>query len=276
MDGYSVLMSVYHRESAPFLRQSMDSMFGQTVPPREFVLVCDGPLTDKLDRVIEEEQAAHGDVLKVVRLEKNVGLGAALNQGLQACTCELVARMDSDDISLPDRCEHQLEVFREKPEIVICGGLIEEFSTDPAMVESIRTVPETDEEIRVFAKKRNPFNHVTVMYRKAGIDAAGGYQSFYLLEDYYLWIRLLHRGEKGYNLQRPLVRVRTGEKMFERRGGWKYVKSQAALFRYMRSIGMISGPSCAKSIATRFVSGLIPGRLRRALFMRYNRKTVDP
>lgn len=267
-----MLMSVYSREQASFLRMSMESMFTQTVPPKEFVLVCDGPLTPELDGVIAEQEALHPGVLRVVRLEQNGGLGAALNRGLQVCTCSLVARMDSDDISRPDRCERQLEVFREKPDLSICGGLIEEFVSDPSVVESVRAVPETEEEIREFVKKRNPFNHMTVMYRKADIDAAGGYQSFHLLEDYYLWIRLLNRGGKGYNIQQPLVWARTGVGMFARRGGWKYVKSQAALFRYMRDIGMISRASCARSIAVRCAAGLVPGWLRQALFMRFNRK----
>ena len=168
--NYSVLMSVYYKEKPEYLRQSMDSIFAQSIPTDEFVLVCDGPLNDELDNVIDEMVAAHSDVLKVVRLEKNVGLGNALNQGIKHCRNDLVARMDSDDIARPDRCERQLAVFEERSEIGMVSGIVEEFTTDPNIIDVRRVPPEQHEDILKFAKKRNPFNHPWSIRRKQPED----------------------------------------------------------------------------------------------------------
>ena len=124
---YSVLMSVYYKEKPEYLQQSMESILHQTIPASDFVLVCDGPLTPELDSVIEKMQQQFGPVLHVHRLKENGGLGKALNAGLEQCTCELVARMDSDDVSRPDRCEKQLQIFAEHPEYSLVSGIVEEF-----------------------------------------------------------------------------------------------------------------------------------------------------
>ncbi len=120
---------------------------------------------------------------------------------------ELVARMDSDDIAYADRCEKQLAVFNTHPEVSICSGIVEEFTTDPNVVDAKRVPPETNAEIVEFAKKRNPFNHPCVMYKKSAVEAVGSYQDFYLLEDYYLWLRMLMAGYQGYNIQEPLLHM---------------------------------------------------------------------
>ena len=124
MDNYSVLMSVYHKEKAEFLREALDSIWNQTVQTNDFVLICDGPLNEELDSVIEEHVKAHPDVLHVTRLEKNGGLANALNIGIKLCKNELVARMDSDDISYPDRCERQLKIFESRDDVDLVSGTI--------------------------------------------------------------------------------------------------------------------------------------------------------
>ena len=149
-ENYSVLMSVYYKEQPDYLRQAMESVRGQTVPTNDFVLVCDGPLTDGLEAVIREEQEKCGPILHVVRLEENGGLGNALEKGLKLCRNELVARMDSDDISRPDRCEKQLELFGRYPDVSLSSGAVSEFITDPKHPTGKRTLPVTDEEIRAF------------------------------------------------------------------------------------------------------------------------------
>ena len=149
-------MSVYFKEQPNNLRQAMESIRQQTVPTDDFVLVCDGPLTDGLNAVIGEEQEKLGSVLHVLRLEKNEGLGNALNEGLKFCRNELVARMDSDDISRLERCEKQMGLFERYPEISLSSGTVSEFIDDPADSTGKREVPITDEEIRVFSRKRNP------------------------------------------------------------------------------------------------------------------------
>ena len=268
---YSVLMSVYFKEKASFLRDAMNSIWAQTVPTDDFVLVCDGPLTAELDAVIAEMEVAHAE-LHVVRLEKNGGLGNALNIGISRCKNELVARMDSDDISRPDRCERQLAVFAEHPDVSICSGIVEEFRDSPKEVEAKRVPPETQNEILAFARKRNPFNHPCVMYKKTAVEVSGGYQDFYLLEDYYLWVRMLLAGYQGYNLQEPLLWMRAGSEMYKRRAGWKYAKTQARLFRFMKEKGFIGNAQFIKSCVIRSGSSLAPNWLREIMFKTVLRK----
>ena len=134
--GYSVLMSVYHKEKPEYLKQAIESIQAQTLQTDDFVLVCDGPLSDALDKVVATKQQEMGTILNVVRLAKNGGLGNALNVGIKHCRNELVARMDSDDIAYPDRCEKQIEVFNTHPEVSICSGIVEEFTTEPIVVDT--------------------------------------------------------------------------------------------------------------------------------------------
>ena len=270
-DKYSVLMSVYHKENPEYLRAAMNSIWEQTVKTDDFVLVCDGPLTPELDAVIAEMQEEHPE-LTVVRLAKNGGLGNALNEGMKHCKNDLVARMDSDDISRPDRCERQLAVFRDYPEVSIVSGVVEEFTQSTEKIDSRRVLPETHKEILDFARKRNPFNHPCVMYRKAAVEAAGGYKDFYLLEDYYLWIRMLQSDAIGYNIQEPLLWMRAGSDMYKRRSGVRYARSQKALFKYMRDTGWITTGQYIKSSAIRGASSLAPNGLREFVFKKVLRK----
>ena len=165
LPDYSVLMSVYKNEKPDFLKTAMNSMWNQTVPPDDFVLMCDGPLTPELDTVIRNMEQAHAK-LHVIRFPENHGLGHALQVGVKECKNEYVARMDSDDISRPERCEKELRVFENHPELAIVGSVIEEFteiepdSFVPNAVNSKRVVPETSEQIVEFAKE------CSVSYRK--------------------------------------------------------------------------------------------------------------
>lgn len=271
-ESYSVLMSVYHKEKPEYLRESMGSIYNQTIPTDNFVLVCDGPLNPELDAVIAEMQEKFGDKLYVHRLPKNGGLGNALNEGMKYCKNELVARMDSDDVSHKDRCEKEIRIFENHPEVSIVSGVIEEFVGDISNGQSRRVVPEQQKEIIAFAKKRNPFNHPCVMYKKSAVEAAGGYQDFYLLEDYYLWIRMIQKGFLGYNIQSPILWMRAGSDMYKRRGGWKYVESQIRLLRYMKNTDFISEAEFLSAYAIRIIGTLIPGWLRRIMYQKFLRK----
>lgn len=268
---YSVLMSVYYKENAEYLRAAMDSIWEQTVKTDDFVLVCDGILTQELNAVVAEMEKEHSE-LQVIRLEKNGGLGNALNKGIKHCKNDLVARMDSDDISRLDRCERQIGIFSIHPEISIVSGIVEEFTTSTEIVETRRVLPEEQEDILAFAKKRNPFNHPCVMYKKSAVEAAGGYQDFYLLEDYFLWVRMLQRGYVGYNLQEPLLWMRAGAEMYRRRSGWKYAKSQKALFKYMKDSRFISVGQYIKSALIRSISAIMPNGIREFFFQLLMRK----
>ena len=267
-------MSVYYKEKPSFLNQAIESIQSQTLPTDDFVLVCDGPLNEELDAAIAVKQQEMGTSLNVIRLAKNGGLGNALNEGIRHCKNELVARMDSDDIAYPDRCEKQLAVFDTHPEVSICSGIVEEFTTDPRVVDTRRVPPETNEDIIEFAKKRNPFNHPCVMYKKTAVEAVGSYRDFYLLEDYYLWLRMLMAGYQGYNIQEPLLHMRAGSDMYKRRAGWKYAKTQVRLFRYMRNQGFIGNGQYIKSCVIRSGSALAPNWLRKFMFGRLLRNAI--
>lgn len=270
--GYSVLMSVYHKEKPEYLKQAIASIQAQTLPTDDFVLVCDGPLNDALDAVIAKKQQEMGKTLNVVRLAKNGGLGNALNEGIKHCKNELVARMDSDDIAYQDRCEKQIAVFYKHSEVSICSGIVEEFTSTPDVVDAKRVPPEAHEEIVEFAKKRNPFNHPCVMYKKSVVEAVGSYQDFYLLEDYYLWLRMLMAGYQGYNIQEPLLHMRAGSDMYLRRAGWKYAKTQVKLFKFMKEQGFIGEGQYIKSCVIRSGLALAPNWLRKLMFEKVLRK----
>jgi len=260
-------MSVYFKEKPEYLQQSIESILHQTAPTDDFVLVCDGPLTSELDSVISKYTTLH-----IVRLKENGGLGRALNEGMKYCQHDLIARMDSDDISRPDRCERELKVFAEHPDVDIVSGTIEEFITSPDEVYSRRFLPETSEEIVEFAKKRNPFNHPAVMYRKSAVEAAGGYKDFYLLEDYFLWIRMILRGYKGYNIQEPVLWMRAGSDLYKRRSGLEYVKSEKKLFSYLLRKGFISKGEYTSAMISRAAGAMVPNSLRSFLYKRMLRE----
>ena len=270
---YSVLMSVYRKEKPEFLRQSMNSILNQTVKTNDFVLVCDGPLNEELDRVIREMQNVFGEILHVIRIPQNGGLGPALNLGIKACKNELIARMDSDDISYPDRCERQLRIFENHPEVDACSGTIEEFIETPEKIECIRSLPEFHDDIYEFAKSRCPFNHPCIMYKKHAVQSAGDYLPF-VLEDYYLWIRMLLNGARGYNIPESLLWMRAGSDMYKRRAGWKYAAGSCRLFKYMKDRGMIGTGAYVKACILRTGSAVAPNWLRKFMYQKCLRTTA--
>lgn len=260
-------MSVYHREKGEFLDSALGSVFNQTAVPDEVVLVEDGPLTDELYAVIERYKSQY-DTLKIVPLKQNVGLGEALNKGLAQCSYELVARMDSDDICVSNRFELQVYAFEIHSDAAIIGGWIEEFSTDPSIIESKRILPLSNDELRKFAKSKSPMNHMTVMFKKSEVEAVGGYQPFYLLEDYWLWGRMLKNGAKFYNVAKTLVLARGGTAMTARRGGWKYAKSEIRLQRTFLKMRLINYFDFIKNVSIRFIVRMMPNRLRLFVYQK--------
>lgn len=273
MEPYSVLMSVYYKEKPENLSASMRSIFRQTILTDDYVLVCDGPLTEELDNVISEMQNNFGDILKVVRLPENKGLGNALNEGLKHCRNELIARMDSDDISIIDRCERQLKEFEQNPELSILSGTVIEFSDTPENVVGIRMVPEKDQEIRRFSRSRCPFNHPAVMYRKGAVKEAGGYTGVYpFLEDYDLWVRMLRNGSIGANIRDPLLYMRVSDGMYSRRGGWVYVRSIIRFRRWMRNVAYIKRSEYILFTFPHAVICFLPTAVRKKIYGRLHVK----
>ena len=208
----------------------------------------------------------------MIRLEQNGGLGNALRIAVDNVRHELIARMDSDDVSVPTRFAQQLRFFEEHPEADIVGGNITEFIGPETNEVGTRKVPETNDAIREYMKKRCAFNHMSVMYKKSAVLSAGGYQDWFWNEDYYLWIRMWLQGAVFGNTGTVLVNVRVGEEMYRRRGGWKYFKSEAKLQGFMLKQGMIAFPRYLLSVGQRFVlQVLLPNRLRGYVFRKFAR-----
>lgn len=272
MENYSVLMSVYAKEKPEFLKLAVESVFDQTVKTNDFVLVCDGPLTEQLDSIIKEMLETYSPYMNVVRLEKNVGLGPALNEGLKHCKNELVARMDSDDYMAKDRAELQLKKFSEDDELVIVGGAIEEFEGSPENITSGKSMPETHEQIIKYSKIRSPFNHPTVMYKKTAVLELGGYPDLRLHEDYGLWVALLMSGAKGCNLPQTLCYMRVDSGLYDRRGGFKYFKTAAGFRIYMHKIGYSGFMHMCYGVGVLAVVCLVPTFLRKAFYRIFLRK----
>lgn len=268
---FSVLLSVYVKEQPEYLRKSLESVFSQTVCPTQVVLVEDGPLTPALEAVIADFTANYS-TLELVPLAQNVGLGKALNAGLSHCRYELVARMDTDDIAVPERFERQLAAFAQDPQLAICGGHAREFVDTPEHVVSDKQVPLSHEDILSYARKRNPFNHPTVMFRKSAVEAVGGYQHAPLFEDYYLWARMLQHGAKARNLDENLLYFRTGEDQYARRGGWSYFKKVRAGKQMILRTGMMSRSDYLVSTAASAVVSLMPNGLRGWIYRKFLRK----
>ena len=233
---FSVSMCVYKNDNPEHFHQAIESIINQTIIPNEIVLVVDGPIPPSIDHIIKLYEKE--DFFNVIRLPENVGHGNARRTGLENCTYELVALMDADDISLSDRFEKQIRCFKEDNSLSIVGGNIKEFIDTPDNVVGIREVPQEDVEIKEYLKKRCPFNQMTVMFKNSEVQRAGGYKDWYHNEDYYLWIRMYLSGSKFKNLKDSLVLVRVGNEMYQRRGGFKYFKSEAKLQKYMKDKGI--------------------------------------
>jgi len=261
-------MSVYAGENSEFLSRSIESMMKQTVPSNDFVLVCDGPLTAELDAVVARYEYENPNVFRAVRLGQNVGLAMALNAGLAYCANEYIARMDSDDIANSDRMLKQLEMMRDAD---ILGCYVSEFTAEPDDSQAFRIVPIKHEDIKLFARRRNPFNHPSVLYKKSAVLRAGGYEKFPLCEDYHLWIKMLLSGCIAVNISEPLVYMRVGSGMHKRRGGWAYFKSMLNFRRWMRQVGFSSLADYWFCVAGHFVSCLIPKSTRKWMYNRFLR-----
>ena len=217
MEKYSVLMPVYEKERPEYLKESIESMLDQTVFPDQFVLVKDGPLTDELEKIIADFVKAHKDLFTIVTLSRNSGLGVALDEGLKHCRNELVARMDSDDISLPNRCERQLKLYGKRPELSIVSGNIGEFENDPEHIIAIRDVPEKQKEIMKRMRRRSAFNHPAVMFRKSEVIRCGGYGTLRRKQDHVLFSHMLHSGCEAYNIQDVVLLFRANKSSVSRK-----------------------------------------------------------
>lgn len=265
---FSVLMSIYHKEKPEYFNRAMISIWDeQTIKPDEIVLVQDGPLTDELYKSIDAWKTKLSDVFKTIALDENVGLGDALNIGIKECSHELIARMDTDDISLPNRFEKQLKVF-ENSDIDICSSWVSEFDKDEKQILSYRKLPKKHDEIVSFAKKRCPINHPAVMYKKSIVEKAGSYGKFRFAQDYHLWARMIVNAAKFHNIQEPLVHMRAGYGQLERRSGFTYAKNELNLLKEFKKIGFLNNYEFVRNVVIRFVARILPKSFIKAIYKR--------
>ena len=271
--AFSVLISVYKNDKAADFRKALASVTSeQTLPPSQVVLVVDGPVPDETNKVIEDAVASSPGLYKVIRFEENQGLGVALQQGMLATTSEIVMRMDSDDIAVPDRFEKQYQFMESHPEVVVCGGQISEFIEREDNVVGNRVVPCTNEDVYGYMKSRCAFNHMTVALRRAKVLEAGNYQPWFWNEDYYLWVRLMQAKYAFANLPDTLVHVRVGKEMYARRGGKKYFESEKGIQKLLLQSKLISWPRYCFNVVARWgIQVGMPNWLRGCVFQRFFR-----
>lgn len=269
---FSVLLSVYYKETADNLKECFDSILKQTVLPNEIVLVKDGALTQELDETIERYEIENPNLFVIVALPTNRGLGLALAEGMLHCSNELVARMDTDDICVKDRFEKQLAEFDKDSDLDICGSHIAEFADNIDNVLAIRKVPLNHEEIAKYQKRRSAFNHMTVMFKKSTVLKAGNYQDAPLMEDDMMWVNMLLCGSKCMNIDEILVYVRTGYGMIERRGGFSYFKKYKKARKQIYKTGYISYWDYFVTLVIQFCVAMMPKKLRLWVFIKLLRR----
>lgn len=271
---FSVCTSVYKNDNPEYVGTALDSMLvNQTVKPTEIVLVQDGPVPSGLSALLLEYEEKYQDVMHIIRLEKNGGLGNALKLGVENAKYDIIARMDSDDICLPDRFEKQLAYLEAHPECNIVGGQMTEFIGSPDNIVGRRAVPLTNEEIYNYMKSRCALNHVTVMFRKEAVLKAGNYQDWFWNEDYYLWVRMMMNKCVFANIPDVAVNVRSGADQYSRRGGKKYFDSEIGIKKLMLKNGMITKTQFAVNYVQRFIIQLLlPNSVRGWVFRTFARK----
>ena len=262
---FSVLLSVYTIENPKFLRESIDSIYAQTLLPDEVVLIEDGPLNDELNAVIEDLKVKY-DTLRVIPLKEKQGLGTALNIGLETCKYDIVARMDTDDICKPNRFEKQIKFMESHPEIDLCSAWVDEIEGDIDNVISQRKIPENHLDIYEYGKKKCPVNHPVTVYRKNSVLKAGGYGKY--PEDYLLWVKMLTNGCKFYGFQESLLWYRLSKDFIKRRGGLTYACHEFQDQMKFYKMGYINLFQFLMNATIRFTVRLIPSPVR-SLTYRY-------
>lgn len=269
---YSVLLSVYSKENPEWFDGSIRCMLNQTIKPSEFIIVEDGPLTPDLYSVIEKYVKSEPNIIRIITIEKNSGLGPALRLGIEKCTNEFIARMDSDDYCKPERVQKELDFLLSHPEIGMVGTNVIEFIDNISNEISKVVLPEKTKEIELFSKKRNPFRHPSVLYKRSEVLKAGNYREYYLFEDYDMWVRMIKSGCKCYNIQEFLTYMRIGNDFYKRRGGRKYLVSVYRFKSELLYTKYISFFEFLKTFIPHAIVCLLPNRTRDYIYKKYLRK----
>lgn len=265
--NFAVLMSIYAGSNADHFRVSLTSIFEQTVLPKQLIIVKDGPVSNAVEKIILEFTQKYENIeLKIISFPNNVGLGLALAQGVVESDYELIARMDSDDIAVKERFEIQLRMFEDNNDLDIIGGQLLEFSNQVTQVSGQRRVPLSHNEIVQFAKRRSPFNHPTVMFKKTSVISIGNYGDFRGFEDYDLWIRAINHGLHFENTDKQLIYMRVGDGLYARRGGLKYLKQYFKLKNCARKQGVNSIWDMLYCDVLMVLNVVVPSKLREQVY----------
>lgn len=258
----SILMSVYFKENHLYLNECLNSLTTQTVKPNEVILVEDGEISQELKNTINQYRDKL--LIKSIILEKNVGLASALNKGLEHCSYDLIARMDTDDIALPHRLKTQVDFMLSNPNIAVCSSYIEEKNDNMQKTLGIRILPTSHDEIVKFSRTRSPITHPVVIYRKSAILDVGGYPNIYP-EDYPLWCMLISKGYRFANIPEVLLHMRAGEGMISRRGH-KFLKGYIQTYVLMKKLNLIGWPILIRNIVIQSFVRLSPTFIRKLLY----------
>ena len=264
---FSLLMSVYKTENPIYLNDAFKSIWkDQLLKPNQIIIVLDGLIPQQLHDVINVWKHKIGDIMKVISLKENRGLGEALAFGIKFCDYEYIARMDTDDISMPNRFYEQINFLEENKNIDIVGSYAIEFDKKVNVQRGFRYVPENHEDILKFSRYRNPFNHPSVIYRKSKVIEAGGPINFTDFDDYYLWVKMLHVNARCANIAKPLIYMRANADQSRRRGGYSYIKNEIKFLNFLVGINHINLIEFCRNLLIRLPIRLIPHKLRYLLY----------
>lgn len=271
---FSVLIPMYIGSNQKHCKLAIDSVLNQTLLPSEILLLLDGPISIEVDRLIKIYQKSYANLFRVISFPINRGLGPTLRDGVLEARYDIIARMDSDDICRKNRFEKQIDVLCDKSCDVV-GSLIQEFDEGLHKKTSIRRVPCSNDEIYKFSRKRNPFNHMTVMYRKSSVIAAGNYSDFKDFEDYALWLAMIDKGFHMCNINEILVDVRAGGEMYMRRGDLAYIKHELDFQIHALKKGYIDIFRFTSNVLQRTVVRIIPNRSREFIYKIFLRDKAE-
>lgn len=269
---YSVLMTVYKNDNPEWFTFAIESILNQTIKPDEFVIVQDGPVPETIEKIIDKYVKDYDKLFVIYKFKENQTLGPALHKGVELCKNNFIARMDSDDYCIPTRIEEEFKIFESDPELSLVGSNVIEFEGTPENHISNVILPETQDEIYNFSKKRCPFRHPSLLYKKDAVLKAGNYRKYYLCEDYDLYNRMLRTGSKCYNIQKPLTYMRVDKNFYKRRGGIKYLKSILKFKKEQLHVGYLTRWQYIRTATPHIIVCLMPNFLRDFVYRKMLRK----
>ncbi|MBR1392694.1 MAG: glycosyltransferase [Ruminococcus sp.] len=265
---YSVLITVYDKELPENLNDSLESMLMQSYPPTELILVCDGRLTCELNIIAKSFESEYKKMLKVIRIDEHVGAAAAINEGIKECTCPFIVRMDSDDVSYPDRCLKQMKLFAERPDLDMVGTFAEVYDITEGKTVGVKHMPTSNKKIKRYARRRNPFCRQTLAFRRELAIEVGGYAELEECEDYEFAVRMLSAGAKARNIPEALVRYRVSEEDYRKRKSWKATKNFIAVRKLNRRNGSCSMLDVMIPSAVQLGLCVLPWRVTKKFYCR--------